>query len=199
MGEGIASEKGYAFALKVMDHIRGRMEEIQQETGDIFNLEATPAEGTGYRLAMMDKKDFPEAVFANGDSEEPFYTNSTHLPVNYSDDVFEVLQLQDELQTKYTGGTVLHLFLGEEVSDINAVKSFVKKVASNFRLPYFTLSPTFSVCPTHGYIKGEVATCETCGDDTEIYARVVGYLRPVQQWNDGKRCEFSMRKTFKLA
>jgi ribonucleoside-triphosphate reductase len=199
MGEGIASEKGYAFALKVMDHIRGRMEEIQVETGDIFNLEATPAEGTGYRLAMMDKRDFPEASFANGDSEIPFYTNSTHLPVNYSDDVFEVLTLQDELQTKYTGGTVLHLFLGEEVTDIESVKAFVKKVASNFRLPYFTLSPTFSVCPTHGYIKGEEAACSTCGEETEVYSRVVGYLRPVQQWNDGKQCEFEMRKTFKVA
>jgi ribonucleoside-triphosphate reductase len=199
MGEGIASKKGYDFALKVMDHIRSRMEEIQVETGDIFNLEATPAEGTGYRLAMMDKRDFPEASFANGDSEIPFYTNSTHLPVNYSDDVFEVLTLQDELQTKYTGGTVLHLFLGEEVTDIESVKAFVKKVASNFRLPYFTLSPTFSVCPTHGYIKGEEAACGTCGDETEVYSRVVGYLRPVQQWNDGKQCEFEMRKTVKVA
>ena len=190
---------GHAFAIKVMDHIRKRMEEIQEETGDIFNLEATPAEGTGYRLAMMDKREFPGAAFANGDSDVPFYTNSTHLPVNFSDDVFEVLGLQDELQTKYTGGTVLHLFLGEEVTDIESVKAFVRKVSGNFRLPYFTLSPTFSVCPTHGYIKGEVRACETCGEETEVYSRVVGYLRPVQQWNDGKQCEFDMRKTFKVA
>ncbi|GAB6096529.1 ribonucleoside triphosphate reductase [Desulfatiferula olefinivorans] len=199
IGEGIASKDGHSFAIKVMDHIRGRMEQIQEETGDIFNLEATPAEGTGYRLAMKDKKAHPEAVFANNDSPEPFYTNSTHLPVNYSDDVFEVLELQDELQTKYTGGTVLHLFLGEEVSDIESIKAFVRKVSGNFRLPYFTLSPTFSVCPTHGYIRGEVSRCAVCGEETEIYSRVVGYLRPVQQWNDGKRCEFGMRKTFKVA
>jgi ribonucleoside-triphosphate reductase len=199
MGEGIASPGGHAFAVKVMDHIRARMEEIQQETGDIFNLEATPAEGTGYRLALMDKKSYPGTVFANSESDEPFYTNSTHLPVNYSSDVFEVLELQDELQTKYTGGTVLHLFMGEEVSDVNAVKAFVKKVAGNFRLPYFTLSPTFSVCPNHGYIAGEVAACESCGEETEVYSRVVGYLRPVQQWNNGKQCEFEMRKTFKIA
>ena len=199
LGEGISTEKGHAFAIKVMDHIRGRMEEIQAETGDIFNLEATPAEGTGFRLAMKDKRQFPEASFANDDPDNPFYTNSTHLPVNYSDDVFEVLKLQDELQTKYTGGTVLHLFLGEEVCDVEAVKSFVKKVSGNFRLPYFTLSPTFSVCPTHGYIKGGVEACEICGEETEVYSRVVGYLRPVQQWNDGKRCEFAMRKTFKVA
>lgn len=199
MGEGIDTEKGHAFAVKVMDHMRTRLEQIQDETGDIFNLEATPAEGTGYRLAMKDKRLYPEAVFANNDSPEPFYTNSTHLPVNYSDDVFEVLQLQDELQTKYTGGTVLHLFLGEEVTDLEAVKMFIRKVSGNFRLPYFTLSPTFSVCPTHGYIKGEVDACETCGEATEIYSRIVGYLRPVQQWNEGKRCEFGMRKTFKVA
>jgi len=186
-----------------MDHIRKRMEGIQDETGDIFNLEATPAEGTGYRLAMSDKRKFTDAVCANQkgaeeDGEDPFYTNSTHLPVNYSDDVFEVLDLQDELQTKYTGGTVLHMFLGEEVTDIENVKALVKKVANNYRLPYFTLTPTFSVCPEHGYISGETENCDDCGKSTEIYSRVVGYLRPVQQWNNGKRCEFSMRKTFSV-
>lgn len=203
MGQGITTEEGQEFALRVMDHIRNRMEEIQEETGDIFNLEATPAEGTGYRLAMKDKRKFPEAICANedgfGKGEDPFYTNSTHLPVNYSDDLFEVLELQDELQTKYTGGTVLHMFLGEEVSDTESVKNLVKKVSENFRLPYFTLSPTFSVCPSHGYIKGEIEACESCGEETEIYSRVVGYLRPVKQWNDGKQCEFGMRKTFKVA
>ncbi len=204
MSEGIATEKGQAFALRVMDHIRMRMEEIQEETGDIFNLEATPAEGTGYRLAMKDKNKFADAVCANEEEAskggaEPFYTNSTHLPVNYSDDIFEVLEHQDELQTKYTGGTVLHMFLGEEVTDIENVKALVRKVANNFRLPYFTLSPTFSVCPDHGYITGKVENCGTCDSETEIYSRVVGYLRPVQQWNNGKQCEFSMRKTFDVS
>ena len=204
MGDGIATEKGQAFALTVMDHIRKRMEEIQEETGDIFNLEATPAEGTGYRLAMKDKGKFVDAACANeeeaaNDGAAPFYTNSTHLPVNYSDDIFEVLELQDELQTKYTGGTVLHMFLGEEIVDIENVKALVRKVANNFRLPYFTLSPTFSVCPDHGYLTGKVETCGTCDSETEIYSRVVGYLRPVQQWNNGKQCEFSMRKTFNVS
>ena len=203
MGCGIASEEGRAFSIRVMDHIRMRMEEIQEETGDIFNLEATPAEGTGYRLALLDKKRYPECQCANEEGyrngDDPFYTNSTHLPVNYSDDVFEVLELQDELQTKYTGGTVLHMFLGEEVPDIEVVKAMVKKVAGKYRLPYFTLSPTFSICPAHGYIAGEHDTCDTCGSTTEVYSRVVGYLRPVAQWNNGKQAEFCMRKTFKVA
>lgn len=204
MGEGIGTEKGQAFAVSVMDHIRKRMEEIQDETGDIFNLEATPAEGTGYRLAMSDKRKFTDAVCANEEGaeergEDPFYTNSTHLPVNYTDDIFEVLELQDELQTKYTGGTVLHMFLGEEITDIENVKALVRKVANNYRLPYFTLSPTFSVCPEHGYLPGEIEKCGDCDKDTEIYSRVVGYLRPVQQWNNGKQCEFTMRKTFNVA
>ena len=171
MGKGIADPDGQAFAVKVMDHIRGRLEEIQDETGDIFNLEATPGEGTGYRLAMKDKKRYPDAACANEESyqngDDPFYTNSTHLPVNYSSDLFEVLDLQDELQTKYTGGTVLHMFLGEEVTDVEAVKNLVKKVSGTYRLPYFTLTPTFSVCPSHGYITGEVPECESCGATTD--------------------------------
>lgn len=203
MGKGIADAEGTEMSLRILDHIRGRLEEIQDETGDIFNLEATPGEGTGYRLAMKDKTRHPDAACANEEAfqkgDDPFYTNSTHLPVNYSDDIFEVLDLQDELQTKYTGGTVLHMFLGEEVSDIEAVKSLVKKVSSNYRLPYFTLTPTFSICPSHGYIAGEVPECEKCGSVTEIYSRVVGYLRPVSQWNNGKQSEFCMRKTFKVA
>ena len=203
MGKGIADPDGQAFAVKVMDHIRGRLEEIQDETGDIFNLEATPGEGTGYRLAMKDKKRYPDAACANEESyqngDDPFYTNSTHLPVNYSSDLFEVLDLQDELQTKYTGGTVLHMFLGEEVTDVEAVKNLVKKVSGTYRLPYFTLTPTFSVCPSHGYITGEVPECESCGATTEVYSRVVGYLRPVSQWNNGKQSEFCMRETFNVA
>ncbi|MBW1898627.1 MAG: ribonucleoside triphosphate reductase, partial [Deltaproteobacteria bacterium] len=170
--------------------------------GDIYNLEATPAEGTAYRLAMLDKKYFPDIVCMNEagyeNKEEPFYTNSTQLPVNYTDDIFETLTLQDELQTKYTGGTVLHIFLGEQVEDMEATKSLIRKIANQYRLPYFTLTPTFSVCPTHGYISGEHERCTTCDQETEIYSRVVGYLRPVRQWNNGKQTEFRMRKTYNL-
>ncbi|MDL2286189.1 ribonucleoside triphosphate reductase [Desulfococcaceae bacterium OttesenSCG-928-F15] len=203
LGEGIGTEKGREFALSIMDHLRKRLEEMQEETGEIFNLEATPAEGTSYSLALKDKKKFPDMLFANtdevGKGGQPFYTNSTHLPVNYSDDLFEVLDLQDELQTKYTGGTVLHIFLGEEVRDTQVTRSLVKKITSGYKLPYFTLTPTFSVCPSHGYISGAKTSCATCNSATEVYSRVVGYLRPIGQWNDGKQAEFSLRKTFRKA
>ncbi len=199
-GEGIATEKGQAFAIRAMDHIRMRIEALQEKTDEIFNLEATPAEGTTYRFASMDKKKFKNILCANEEEyqqgKDPFYTNSTHLPVNYTDDLFEALELQDNLQTKYTGGTVQHLFLGEEVEDIEVVKQMVNKVSASFRLPYFTLTPTFSVCPSHGYISGEHERCDTCDSETEIYSRVVGYLRPVGQWNNGKQTEFCMRKTY---
>lgn len=197
---GIATKEGQAFAVKVMDHIRGKIEALQEETDEIFNLEATPAEGTTYRFANLDKKKFKNIVCANEEEfqngSDPFYTNSTHLPVNYTDDLFEALELQDDLQTKYTGGTVQHLFLGEEVEDTDVVKQVVSKVSNSFRLPYFTLTPTFSVCPSHGYISGEHEKCATCDAETEIYSRVVGYLRPVGQWNNGKQTEFCMRKTY---
>jgi len=203
IGEGIASEKGQAFSVKVMDHIRKEMEKIQEQTEEMFNLEATPGEGTTYRFAMMDKQRYPDIICANEseykEGRDPFYTNSTHLPVNYTDDLFEALELQDQLQTRYTGGTVLHLFLGEQVCDSEIVKNMVKKVAMNYRLPYFTITPTFSVCPSHGYISGEETTCPKCGAETEVYSRVVGYLRPVKQWNKGKQTEFCMRKNFKVA
>ncbi|SMC66123.1 ribonucleoside-triphosphate reductase class III catalytic subunit [Desulfocicer vacuolatum DSM 3385] len=203
MGKGIASEEGQAFSIRVMDHLRSKIEKMQVETGEMFNLEATPAEGTTYRFAMKDKNRYPEILCANEaeykEGSDPFYTNSTHLPVNYTDDVFEVLDLQDGLQVKYTGGTVLHLFLGEEVCDVEIVKQMVRKVANNYKLPYFTLTPTFSVCASHGYIAGEEAVCHKCGKETEVYSRVVGYLRPVKQWNNGKQTEFCMRKTFKVA
>jgi ribonucleoside-triphosphate reductase (formate) len=202
LGEDIGSETGREFSLRAMDFLRDRIFNIQNETGDIYNLEATPAEGTSYRLAMLDKKLYPEIICMNQEgyerSEDPFYTNSTQLPVNYTDDVFETLMLQDELQTKYTGGTVLHIFLGEQISDIETTKAMVRKVASNFRLPYFTLTPTFSVCPSHGYISGEHAKCTICDHETEVYSRVVGYLRPVKQWNNGKQTEFGMRKTYSV-
>lgn len=185
--KGIETKEGQEFSLRVMDYIKDILVEFQKETGNNYNLEATPGEGTGYRFAKMDE-----------DHDYPYYTNSTHLPVNFSDDVFEVLDLQDELQTQYTGGTVLHMFLGESVADTESVKNFVRKVATNYKLPYFTLSPTFSVCSDHGYMSGKVEKCNTCGKDSEIYSRVVGYLRPVKQWNDGKRQEFKERKTFKI-
>jgi ribonucleoside-triphosphate reductase len=202
MGQHIASKAGQKFSLRVMDYIRDIIAEVQQETGDMFNLEATPAEGTSYRLAMLDKNLYPEIVCANEsqfrNGAAPYYTNSTQLPVNYSDDIFETLALQDELQSKYTGGTVLHIFLGEQVSDIEAIKSVISKIAGNYKLPYFTLTPTFSVCPEHGYLSGEHENCDRCNRQTEVYSRVVGYLRPVKQWNDGKQAEFGQRSTFRV-
>ncbi|MGB9500402.1 MAG: ribonucleoside triphosphate reductase [Dissulfuribacterales bacterium] len=203
LGLDIASDAGQTFSLGVMDYIRAVMAEVQDQTGEMFNLEATPAEGTTYRLAMIDKDRFPGIVCANEDEYKmgaaPYYTNSTHLPVNYTDDVFDTLTHQDKLQSKYTGGTVLHIFLGEQISDINTLKGLVRKVAQNYRLPYFTLTPTFSVCPSHGYINGRHEECPVCGDQTEVYSRVVGYLRPVKQWNNGKMAEFTMRKTYKFS
>ena len=203
MGEDIASEAGRRFAIDVMDYLRETIAEIQEETGEIYNLEATPAEGTSYRLAICDKEKYPEIICANDEAyasgAEPFYTNSTQLPVNYSDDIFESLALQDDLQTRYTGGTVMHLYLGENINDTEAVKSLIRKIVTGFRLPYLTLSPTFSVCPSHGYLKGKQERCSICNEETEVYSRVVGYLRPVKQWNNGKQAEFGMRKTFKVA
>lgn len=200
LGVNIGSEDGKAFAERTLDFMRERLIEYQQMTGNNYNLEATPAEGTTYRLAQIDKKDFPKtAHFANGLGEEvehPFYTNSTHLPVNYTDDLFTLLDLQDELQTKYTGGTVIHFFLGERMADAEALKQLVKKICTNYRLPYFTFSPSFSVCPNHGYLNGEKPTCETCGASCEVYSRVVGFLRPVAQWNNGKKAEFEMRRQY---
>ena len=203
LGKGIADPEGQKFAVRVMDHMRSQIEKLQETSDEIFNLEATPAEGTTYRFASKDKAKYKDIICGNEEEykqgRDPFYTNSTHLPVNYTDDIFEALTLQDDLQTKYTGGTVQHLFLGEEVKDTNVVKQVVSKVSNSFRLPYFTLTPTFSVCPSHGYISGEHTQCTTCQADTEIYSRVVGYLRPVSQWNDGKQTEFCMRKTYQVA
>ena len=203
LGCDIASAAGQEFSLKVMDYIRAVMAEVQDETGEMFNLEATPAEGATYRLAMMDKDRFPGIICANEneykEGSAPYYTNSTHLPVNYTDDVFDTLDHQDKLQTKYNGGTVLHVFLGEQITDINTLKGLVKKVAHSYKLPYFTLTPTFSVCSSHGYINGRHEECPECGDQTEVYSRVVGYLRPVKQWNNGKMAEFTMRKTYRVS
>ncbi len=200
LGEDIGSQEGHAFSVEVLDYLRSLMEEFQEETDEIFNLEATPGEGTAYRLALIDKERYPDIACANEpyyhDGADPFYTNSTQLPVNYTDDIFEALQLQDDLQTRYTGGTVFHMFLGEEVRDLEATKTLVKRITDNFRLPYFTISPTFSVCDSHGYIAGYHELCPTCQQPTEIYSRIVGYLRPINQWNNGKQAEFSLRENF---
>ena len=197
-GKDIGTEEGRRFALRVMDFMRARLADYQEQTGCLYNLEATPAEGTTYRLARLDKKLYPEIITA-GDGGEPFYSNSTQLPVNYSDDIVRVLDLQDEIQTKYTGGTVVHTFIGEAVSDPQSVKAFVRMVCQNYRLPYFTLTPTFSICEDHGYLTGEIHACPRCGKKTEVYSRVVGYIRPIQQWNEGKQHEFSQRKTYRVA
>ncbi|MCD6180807.1 MAG: ribonucleoside triphosphate reductase [Candidatus Cloacimonetes bacterium] len=194
----IGTEIGKDFALRVMDFMRDKLVAFQEETSNNYNLEATPAEGTTYRLAQLDVQRFPNIKLAY-EGDKPFYTNSSQLPVNFSDDLFETLDLQDMIQTKYTGGTVLHLFAGERVTNTKTIKNLVRKICENYRLPYFTFSPTFSICKNHGYITGEHFTCPICGAETEVYSRVVGYLRPVQQWNDGKRAEFDLRKTFKFA
>jgi ribonucleoside-triphosphate reductase len=203
LGEDITTEHGQQFALEVMDFIRDYLAKVQEDSGEIFNLEATPAEGTSYRLAMLDKNRFPGISCANEDDFQngasPYYTNSSQLPVNYTDDIFETLRLQDELQAKYTGGTVLHIFLGEQVTDRETIKSMVRKIAANYKLPYFTLTPTFSICPSHGYLDGEQRRCSICNQETEVYSRVVGYLRPVKQWNSGKLAEYGNRRTFKVA
>ena len=200
LGADIGSDTGREFAERTLDYMRNRLVEFQKETGNNYNLEATPAEGTTYRLARIDKADFPEtAHFANGIGatvEHPFYTNSTHLPVNYTDDLFELLDLQDELQTKYTGGTVIHFFLGERIANAKTLKGLVKKICDNYRLPYFTFSPSFSICRNHGYLLGEQAHCPKCNEPCEVYSRVVGFLRPVEQWNKGKQAEFAMREHY---
>lgn len=201
LGTSIATEKGQAFALKVLTHMREQLERYQEETGHFFNLEATPAEGTSYRLALLDKAAHPGISFAgnSGMSTTPYYTNSTHLPVDYSQDIFDALHLQDDLQCSYTGGTVLHGFLGEAVTDTRTVRNLVRSITGQYKLPYFTLTPTFSVCAEHGYIKGEVYACPQCEEATEVYSRVVGYLRPVKRWNDGKQVEYAARTPYVIA
>jgi len=202
LGKNIAHQESKAFALKIMDFMRGVLEDFQEETGNIYNLEATPAESAAYRFARIDTIQHPDIITANPEAYEngaaPYYTNSTHLPVNYSDDIFEVLTQQDELQTKYTGGTVLHLFTGEKNMPSSAAKNLIRKITSKFRLPYITISPTFSICPSHGYISGEYFKCPKCESNCEVYSRIVGYMRPVNQWNDGKQQEFKDRKLFDI-
>jgi len=199
LGENIASKRGKNFAMEIMDFMRKRLIQYQKETNNIYNLEATPAESTAYRLALQDREKYPE-IIAAGTKKVPYYTNSTQLPVNFTHDIFEALKLQDEIQCSYNGGTVLHLFLGEKISDIQTVKNTTRKIFENFKLPYITFTPTFSICPNHGYIAGEHFFCPQCTvkQPCEVYSRIVGYLRPVQQWNEGKQEEFKQRKEFKI-
>ena len=196
MGRTIAEREGMDFAKRVLDFMNARLLEYQAETDNNFNLEATPAEGTSFSLARIDKAKYPDIISANENGGTAFYTNSTQLPVNYTDDVFEALDLQDEIQVKYTGGTVFHTFIGERIAEPEAAKVLVRKICETYHMPYFTLTPTFSVCPDHGYIRGEVEACPECRTATEIYSRVVGYLRPVKQWNKGKQAEFGLRQTY---
>lgn len=192
----ISSPEGKQFAIDILNHMRERLKDYQEKYGDLYNLEATPAESTSYRLAMHDKEQFPDIITASKDEEKPYYTNSSNLPVSYTADVFEALEHQDDLQTLYTSGTVFHTFLGEKLSRWQDAAHLVKSIAENFSLPYFTLSPTYSICPEHGYISGEVAKCPECGKVTEVYSRITGYYRPVQNWNIGKSEEFKERKTY---
>jgi len=193
---GIDTEEGRKFSIRVLEFMREKLKEYQEDTGHIYNLEATPAEGTSYRMAKVDRAIYPR-IIASGNGI-PFYTNSTQLPVNYTDDVFWALKHQEELQRRYTGGTVFHTFLGESPDNGDSIKVLVKKMASGFAIPYFTITPTFSVCPSHGYIKGEHFTCPTCSSKAEVFSRVVGYIRPVQDWNEGKQAEFKDRLEFKI-
>ena len=186
------------FAKDVLNHMRERLSDYQEQYGDLYNLEATPAESTTYRFAKHDKEEFPDIITAN-ENGTPYYTNSSHLPVGYTEDVFSALDIQDDLQTLYTSGTVFHAFLGEKLPDWKAAASLVRKIAENYKLPYYTMSPTYSVCKDHGYLSGEHFTCPICGQKTEVYSRITGYYRPVQNWNDGKTQEFKDRKTYVIS
>ena len=196
--KNIASQEGQKFTERIMDFMRDKLLEYQSASGNNYNLEATPAEGTSYRLAKLDKEIYKDIVSASkSDEKEPYYTNSTQLPVDYSDDLFQVLAKQDDIQAKYTGGTVVHLYGGEQITDFSVVKNLVKKISEKHKLPYFSLTPTFSICKKHGYLSGEKKVCPKCGSDCEVYSRIVGYLRPISQWNDGKKTEYDDRKVVK--
>jgi ribonucleoside-triphosphate reductase len=194
MGKSLIESEAREFAKDVLLHMRQRLVKYQEETGHLYNLEATPGEGTSYRLAKIDKEKFSRMIIPGGNN--PFYTNSTQLPVNATDDLFEALDLQNDIQKLYTGGTVFHAFIGESIDDVEVCKKLVRKIAENYEIPYFTISPTFSICSNHGYIKGEHFSCPNCSEETEVYSRIVGYYRPIQNWNNGKKSEFSLRKTY---
>ena len=193
----LTDEKVQEFAKEVLDHMRERLSDYQEAYGYLYNLEATPAESTPYRFAKHDKAQFPEIITAN-ENGTPYYTNSSHLPVGYTEDIFSALAIQDELQTRYTSGTVFHAFLGEKLPDWQAAASLVRKIAENHKLPYYTMSPTYSVCADHGYLAGEQYTCPICGKKADVYSRITGYYRPVQNWNDGKSQEYKDRKVYNI-
>jgi ribonucleoside-triphosphate reductase len=194
--QSLYEPSAYQFGLKVLDFMREQIAQYQSETGNLYNLEASPAESASYRLARCDKRAFPDILTAG--TEEPYYTNSSHFPVNYTDDIFTAMEMQEPYQTKYTGGTVFHIYLGERLSDWETARELVKRVATLYRLPYFTLTPTYSICQDHGYFNGEIHQCPVCGKITETYSRITGYYRPIQHWNAGKQSEFSDRKTYRM-
>jgi ribonucleoside-triphosphate reductase len=196
MGKDMTHPEAREFAKEVLVYMRERLVKYQEESGHLYNLEATPGEGTSYRLAKIDKAKFSRMLIPGGDT--PFYTNSTQLPVNATEDIFEALDMQNDIQKLYTGGTVFHAFIGESIDDVETCKKLVQKIANNYEIPYFTISPIFSICQNHGYIKGKHFSCPNCSEETEVYSRIVGYYRPVQNWNPGKKSEFNMRKIFKV-
>ena len=184
------------FTRDVLNHMRERLSDYQEAYGDLYNLEATPAESTTYRLAKHDKKAYPDIITAGAQGDTPYYTNSSHLPVDYTEDVFDALDIQDPLQTLYTSGTVFHAFLGEKLPDWRSAAHLVRTIAENYKLPYYTLSPTYSICRSHGYLTGEHFTCPVCGEAAEVYSRITGYYRPVQNWNEGKTQEYKNRTNY---
>ena len=194
----LTNKEAQEFTKKTLNFMRNKLSDYQEQYGDLYNLEATPAESTAFRLAKHDKKNFPDIITASGNDKAPYYTNSSHLPVGYTEDIFTALDIQDELQTLYTSGTVFHAFLGQKMPSWQATANLVRKIAENYKLPYYTISPTYSVCAKHGYISGEVYTCPVCGEKTEVYSRITGYYRPVQNWNDGKAEEFRERKVYNI-
>ncbi len=192
----LTAPESQQFTKDVLNFMRNKLSDYQELYGDLYNLEATPAESTSFRLAKHDRKRYPDIITASDCDKTPYYTNSSHLPVGYTDDIFSALDIQDELQTLYTSGTVFHAFLGQKLPDWKAAATLVRKIAENYKLPYYTMSPTYSVCSDHGYIPGEVYKCPVCGKTTEVYSRITGYYRPIQNWNDGKRAEFADRKVY---
>ncbi len=195
---GSTHEETQQFTKDVLNHMRERLSDYQEEYGDLYNLEATPAESTTYRLAKHDVAQFPDIKTAGKEGDTPFYTNSSHLPVEYTSDIFDALDIQDDLQTLYTSGTVFHAFLGEKLDTWESAAKLVRTIAENYKLPYYTLSPTYSVCKEHGYIAGEHFTCPHCGAKAEVYSRITGYYRPVQNWNEGKTQEYKNRKLYDI-
>lgn len=196
LGGDLGNKETQEFTKEVLNHMRDRLADYQEQYGDLYNLEATPAESTTYRLAKHDRAEFPEIICAGKEGDTPYYTNSSHLPVDYTEDIFDALDIQDELQTLYTSGTVFHAFLGEKLPDWKAAAGLVRKIAENYRLPYYTLSPTYSICKEHGYLAGEHFECPVCGGKAEVYSRITGYYRPVLNWNDGKMQEYKNRRMY---